>query len=99
MYGAFFLQCSFNTPSLVFQILATHPDHQGCGAATLLVRWGMEYARQNEVKLTIMSSQLDPSRRLYDGRLGFLSLGAVVVRAEGEKESMRMEMLGYDPKL
>ncbi|KAI9701717.1 MAG: hypothetical protein M1820_006345 [Bogoriella megaspora] len=83
---------------LYLMILAVHPDYQRLGIATTLCRWGIDRAAQYPgCQVGVTTSQMDSERRLYDGRLGFRSLGAAVCWAdddvvEGQNE-VRMEFL------
>lgn len=93
----FFFDESFALDGYIYcQVLATHPAYQGRGAATALCRWGMDRAKEQRSKMCIISSQEDGARRLYDGRLGFVSLGAAVARVDREDHYVRMEALGWD---
>lgn len=81
-------------------ILAVHPEYQRLGVGARLCRWGIEKARQYPgCKVGVMASQLDSSRRLYDGRLGFRSIGATVARDEDDEEGLelRTEILLWEP--
>ncbi|TVY42845.1 Allophanate hydrolase [Lachnellula subtilissima] len=51
--------------------IGTHPDFQGKGAATLLTKWGLERAKQDNVPVYLESTVAASS--LYR-RLGFMSL-------------------------
>lgn len=91
---ALFLSPTFGVDKYLYlMIIAVHPDYQGTGAATAMTAWGMDLVKQYpECKLGVCSSQVDKSRRLWDTKLGFRSVGAAVARAEEDEEKLEMRM-------
>lgn len=53
-------------PYFKLDSLATHPDHQGRGAATMLLDWGLRKADKEELLLYLNASVA--GKRLYDKR-------------------------------
>lgn len=52
--------------------LAVHPDHQGCGVGSLLVRWGLDRAATERVPVFVTSEARGVD--FYQKALGFRSL-------------------------
>lgn len=94
----FFFSPLFNVDKYLYLgILAVHPEYQGKGVATELVRWGVTKAKEYPgCKVTLMSSKASGSR-LYESRLGFRSIGSIVCKAppkeDPEQAECRLEML------
>lgn len=55
-------------------ILGTHPEHRNHGAATKLIRWGLEFADEHEKAIAVVGSSM--GSKLYKS-LGFKFVGTV----------------------
>jgi predicted N-acetyltransferase YhbS len=64
-------------------LLATHPDHQHKGAASLLCNWGLEVAMKRQWPLTLVSSE--SGKPLYE-YLGYDCVGKIHIQAKGEDD-------------
>jgi GNAT superfamily N-acetyltransferase len=70
--------------------LATHPRYQNSGAATKLVRWGLEMANEHQMAATIFGA---PSLLAFYNKLSFKLLGNVTVQIDGEEEKVEMNAM------
>jgi ribosomal protein S18 acetylase RimI-like enzyme len=77
------------------QILATHPEYQRCGAGTALCLDGIVMAERAGVNISVFASPM--GKRLYKN-LGFRRVATVLVRADGEEESISIEAMIYRPR-
>lgn len=71
---------------------ATHPDHWGRGAGTMLLRWG----EAHNVPIAVAASSM--AERLYS-REGFKEYGRTYVKLEGEDESLDFAFMLWQPKV
>ncbi|PSN59650.1 hypothetical protein BS50DRAFT_579876 [Corynespora cassiicola Philippines] len=75
----------YGTDQIHLRILATHPDWQRHGAATIHCNWGMQLATAKHIPVTVLSSPL--GGKLYT-HLDFTTLGHFTVQVEGEEEKL-----------
>ncbi len=75
-------------------ILRTIPAYQRRGYGAALCRWGMAKAKEAGVVVSLFGSQM--GFRMYRA-IGFRDLGAVVIRAPGEEESITVNAMLYNP--
>lgn len=75
--------------------LSTDPARWRQGAASMMLKWGIEEARRHNVALTVFASPM--GRRLYE-KFGFFELGQFIVRVEGEEESLTIFCMAWEPE-
>ena len=80
----------YGNQHLHLRILATHPDWQRHGAATMHCDWGMDLADAHKVPVTILSSPM--GSKLYS-HLGFETLAHFTVQVEGEEEKLSIGVM------
>jgi ribosomal protein S18 acetylase RimI-like enzyme len=73
-------------------VLGTHPLFRGRGAATLLVRVGLDRARVRRLPTTVLSGA--HGRSFYAG-LGFQFAGDFIVRVPGDEERIRITAMEH----
>jgi ribosomal protein S18 acetylase RimI-like enzyme len=82
----------FGSDHFQLQILATHPGFQRLGAGTALCKEGIAMAQSLGKTITVFASPM--GKRLYS-RLGFQHLASVMVKAEGEEDSISVQAMAY----
>jgi GNAT superfamily N-acetyltransferase len=75
-------------------ILGTRPEYQHLGAATALVQWGIQKAREERLALTLFSSE--QALGLYR-KLGFREIAKCHVQLDGEEECLDMPVMVLEP--
>ncbi|TQV89936.1 hypothetical protein V2A60_002529 [Cordyceps javanica] len=90
-----YFDSTYQSQQLHLRVLATHPDFQRKGAGSALCNWGIEWAKQRHVPVTLFSSPM--GQQLYSS-LGFTKIGAVTVRVEGEQEELSIGVMEYSYK-
>lgn len=60
--------------------IATHPQHERRGAASLLVRWGLERSKQTNIPIALESTM--DAVPFYE-KLGFRSEGRIAMELDG----------------
>ncbi|KAH8682703.1 hypothetical protein BX600DRAFT_522179 [Xylariales sp. PMI_506] len=77
-------------------MLATHPEYRRQGAATMLMKWGMERAERNDVALSLFAS---PMGSLVYTKLGFKKLAVVHVQVADEEEFKELPAMVWTPTI
>jgi hypothetical protein len=85
---------AFGPDHLHLQLLGTHTQYRRLGAATKLVKWGMDKAFKDQVVLTLLGG--GAGYALYKG-LGFEDIAAEEARVEGEDECVAFVAMAYRP--
>lgn len=75
--------------------MATHPDHWKQGAATMLLKWGLREAEEQNVPITMFASPM--GKQLYQ-HYGFKELARAYVNVEGEKEFLNVSCMAWEPE-
>jgi predicted N-acetyltransferase YhbS len=73
----------YGEKQLYLGMLACHPDYQKRGAGEILVRWGIDKAKAEELTVTLFASPM--GTKLYS-RMGFKDIGSFPTQVEVEKE-------------
>lgn len=68
--------------------LATHPDYQRKGIASMMIRWGINQARESGVPIILFASPM--ATPLYE-TLGFREVGRRHVQVPGEDERLQVK--------
>jgi GNAT superfamily N-acetyltransferase len=76
------------------QILGTHPKHQRMGAASTLLRFGIQKAQDRGLPVTLFASPM--GQPLY-ASFGFESRGTVNIQVQGEKEHVSVVAMALEP--
>lgn len=84
----------YGDEQLNLMVLATHPDYRRRGAATLLVRWGVDQAARRGAAITLFSSPM--GLPLYT-KLGFRPVGLVHCQVDGEEEFVELPGMIWEP--
>lgn len=84
----------YGNNQLNLMILATHPEYRRMGAASMLMKWGLDRAAEDGAALTLFSSPM--GLPLYT-KLGFDSLTVIEIRVEGEKEKSTLPVMVWTP--
>ncbi|KAJ8131417.1 hypothetical protein O1611_g2213 [Lasiodiplodia mahajangana] len=85
----------FGEKQLSLRQIATLPEYRGRGAASELLKWGMERAKKERVALPMFAGKM--GKRLYLN-YGFKELGRVEIQAPGEEEVIYESAMAWDPR-
>jgi ribosomal protein S18 acetylase RimI-like enzyme len=86
---------AYGKDQLSLILLGTRVEYQRLGAATALVEWGMQKAREEGLALTLFSSQQALS--LYR-KLGFVEIANCHVQLDGDEEYLDLPMMVFRPE-
>lgn len=75
------------------QILGTHPYYQRRGAASALLRYGIQQAREEKLPITLLASPM--GQPLY-ASFGFEDRGKVVVQVDGEEDKVTLDAMALE---
>ncbi|CAH0037033.1 unnamed protein product [Clonostachys rhizophaga] len=75
------------------QILGTHPDYQRRGAASTLLRYGIQQAREEKLPITLLASPM--GQPLY-ATFGFEDRGKVFVQLDGEEDKVTLDAMALE---
>jgi GNAT superfamily N-acetyltransferase len=85
----------FGQRQLALRQMATLPDYWRRGAASTLLKWGMERARKEGVAVPMFAGGM--GKKLYQA-FGFKELGVAHVQVEGEEAKLFMSAMAWDPE-
>ncbi|KAJ7210674.1 acyl-CoA N-acyltransferase [Mycena haematopus] len=77
------------TPCYELGSLAVHPDYQGCGIGSLLVRWGVEKAAKEHVPIFVTGETQGVD--FYENAMGFRRLSATEYWLDAEGRNLTRE--------
>jgi len=80
----------FGNAQIYLLLLATHPDYQRRGAASMLVQWGVDVAKKEDLEVTVMA---DPSAEGFYDHMGFEHVKVVDIQVEGEEEKVSVVVM------
>ena len=80
---------------IYLQILGTHPDYMRRGFGASLVHWGISVAKQDKLVVPLTAS---PMGKLLYSRLGFETLGQIVIQVREEPEMVFLVIMVLDAK-
>lgn len=84
----------FGKDQLYLELLATHPDYQGRGAGTRLVRNGLQRAHEANINATLIAAATAESFYIY---LGFTSITNISVETVDGDQKFRFDVMAYAP--
>jgi ribosomal protein S18 acetylase RimI-like enzyme len=82
----------YNSDRLQLFVLGTHPLFRRRGAASMLVRTGLERAKSQEVPTTVVSGTV--GRPLFS-RLGFATIGRFRIHVSGDEQQIHMTAMEH----
>ncbi|KAI0109120.1 acyl-CoA N-acyltransferase [Nemania sp. FL0031] len=85
----------FGERQLSLRQMATFPDYWRRGAASMLLKWGMERARKENVAVPMFAGNMG---KLLYLKLGFKELERVQIQAPNETEVIYVTAMAWDPK-
>ncbi|KAF5575367.1 gnat family protein [Fusarium subglutinans] len=85
----------FGERQLSLRQMATLPDYWKRGAASKLLSWGMERARNEGVAIPMFAGNMG---KLLYAKFGFKELGRVKIQAPGESEVIYEIAMAWDPR-
>jgi len=77
-------------PQIHLHILATHPNHQKLGFGKALCNWGISWASEKKMTVSVMASS---KGYIFFSGMGFRDVGYVTVKAEGESEDRALKAM------
>lgn len=80
----------YGSEQVVLLMLMVDPEYHRQGVGSMLVDWGVDYARQRGWPVTVMASPM--GKQLYTSK-GFTLLGHETVRADDEDEHLVLAIL------
>jgi GNAT superfamily N-acetyltransferase len=75
-------------------LLGTRPEYRQRGAATALIEWGIQKAREERLAITLFSGE--QALGLYR-KLGFIEIANCHVQLDGEEECMDLPVMVLKP--
>jgi GNAT superfamily N-acetyltransferase len=80
----------YGVKQVYLSILMTHPDFRRHGAGTMLMKWGIDHAREKRWPVTVCAS---PMGRLLYAHLGFEVIAIEEVRVDDEEDVLQTTIM------
>ena len=90
-----FFNDTYGDDQIHLQILGSHPNFIRRGFGSMLTKWSMSVAKNDNVVVSLIAS---PMGSLLYSHLGFKSLGKAVVQVPEEAEKVYLEAMLLDPR-